>query len=208
VRFLHDQHQPERAYVCWTSPGFERQVTVHGGARGAAYREVLHSLPAAEREGGGFVSVDWDIAYDSIDMAVLEEHVAAHPEQAAMGPYEIFVAASWRDNFGWEDTGERPGLVWSGQVADRRAPGGWRRIDPARDGSCQSFGLGFVYLPAALIAQADADGILDQVVYPYDDRVFSDWFMRQGLSCAVLWAATPKHLHFDLPSISAAEAVA
>ena len=193
VRFLHDDWQPARAYVCWTSPGFEQQITVHGGHRGDALRQ-------AAAQFGDLVCIDWDIAYDSIDMRVIDEHVAASPEVVAVGPYEMFVAASWRDNFGWEDTGERPGLVWSGQVLDH---GAWRRITES-DSWCQSFGLGFTYLPASVIGAADAAGVLERVVYPYDDRELSAWFSGSGQNAAVLWAATPKHLHFDLPPLEAA----
>ena len=192
VRCLHDQEQPGRAYVCWTSPGHEEELVVHSGRRGDAFREAV-------KRWGSFVCLDWDIAYNSCDMHVVEEAIAERPDMVAMGPYLMFPSSTWKHNFGWQDTGDRPEPVWSGMVWTGND---WRRIT-RDDQTCQAFGFGLVYLPEHVVKLADQLGVLDQCVYPYDDAVFSDFFWRQGGQARVLWECVPKHLHFDLPDEAA-----
>ena len=191
IRFGHDQSQPGRAYVCWTSPGHEEQIVVHGGHRGNAFREAM-------KQHGSFVCLDWDVAYDSCDMHVMEKAISERPDMVAIGPYLMFQAATWKHNFGWKDDGtSRPEPVWSGMTYQE---GGWRRIT-RNDQLCEAFGFGLVYLPERTLRLADELGVLDRCIYPEDDAVFSDFFWRQGGRARIMWDCSPKHLHFDLPNV-------
>lgn len=197
LRFLPDRmgFPSERAYVCWTTPGHEGTVEVVHPNIGAALAFALERYP------DGFVSVEWDIAYDGCDLLAMEAAIAADPGRVQQAPYLIWPQASWRDTLGYERSDvvseQQPPVLWAGRIDE---PGGFRLPEEGRDAATSAFSLGCTYLPGDVLRAADAAGVLRALTFPMADTELSTWCAAQGWMAGIVWRCRPKHLHFDWPA--------
>ena len=194
LRFLPDRVRGdgERAYVTWVHPDHEGQVLIHDGQTGEALAAALRAHPA------GFVSVEWDIAYDGVDVAAMEAAIAAEPERAHMAPYLYWPAASNR-HAGREPADHKEVVLASGSLRDPSAPSGLRGPAPG-ERLVDFFMLGCTYLPGAWLHAAALAGVLQDARYPDADGFLSNWLSERGMRASVVWEARPKHLNFDWPA--------
>lgn len=124
-------------------------------------------LPADEP---GFCMLEWDIALDQVGRALFVETALQLPGRVLVAPYSIYPVAG--PPAGVHRTVGRPiaeGAPWA-----------------------ETFGLGCVYLPQAVLRHWQATGPRELT-----DRSFSRWYHRTYGPAAVTWQVSPQHLHGD-----------
>lgn len=119
----------------------------------------------------GFCMLEWDIALASEGRRRFAEVALTQPGRILVAPYCIYPVG--------------------GPPAGVHRTAGWP-ITPGTP-EAETFGLGCIYLPAAILDRWRADMAGERLT----DRAFSTWHLRTYGRARVTWAVSPQHLHGD-----------
>jgi len=118
----------------------------------------------------GWCMLEWDVALASEARERFAELALQAPDRVLVAPYSIY------------PIGGPPAGVH--RIAGRPIPHGAPEAE--------TFGLGCIYLPQAILRHWHATG-----GGRLDDRTFSRWHHRIYGPAAVTWQVSPQHLHGD-----------
>lgn len=135
---------------------------------------VSEFQPWPRHEPGWFL-LEWDVALDRRSRDRFARNAMAWPDRVRVAPYTLYPASG------------RPQQVhrWHGRPLDDGEP------------YADSFGLGCIYLPQAVLDAFLADPPRQVARLGFNDTVFSDWHRTRIGPVAVDWSVHPQHVHGD-----------
>jgi hypothetical protein len=136
--------------------------------------------------------LEWDIAVGQEDLRQFVSRARAQPDRVLVAPYRIYADVY---NLPCDVWAHR---VWGGDGVGTISPNG---AIPIRDGAptCNLFGLGMIYLPAAIFRSWFACCPDAQ----FGDTQFSMWhYQYVTREVPIAWEVRPVHLNYLTPKIT------
>jgi hypothetical protein len=121
----------------------------------------------------GFCMLEWDIALDTQGQRSFAALATLEPREILVAPYR------------WHDS-------WINFVGnDGRGPTPDSRPVNVTDARCDSFGLGCIYIPRAILTE-----FLDGMTHlGFTDYTFGQWYRERYGQARVTWDVHPQHVH-------------
>jgi hypothetical protein len=143
---------------------------------GCNYKTVSEFRSLGTEDGWpeeNFCMLEWDIALDTQSQRVFAAEALLEPRRVLVAPYR------WHDN--WID------FVGN----DGRGPTPESRSVIESDTTCDSFGLGCIYLPRAVLSEF----LATMNHLGFTDYTFGQWYRQKYGPARLTWRVHPQHVH-------------
>ena len=162
----------------WHDLHFGPEPGCPAGRRGLALTSAWEAYATGTR-ATGLLMLDGDMAIDPRDVSLMLGYIDADPDQVWTAPYRIWPASTGRPHWTWAH--------WPGGPHDAS-----QRLETEKIAWC---GLGFTYLPRALIQDCQAAG-LRHWRFPSVDTKICQRAAALHIPIGVADQCEPKHLNF------------
>jgi hypothetical protein len=136
--------------------------------------------------GDDLLLLEWDIAASQEDLIRFAAVAHDEPDRVLVAPYRIYADVYRLPRDVWAHR------HWDGEPRGMSAPGNPTFIDTGAP-TCNLFGLGMVYLPAAVLAGWFAAGWAAH----FGDVEFSMWhYLHVAEDVPICWDVRPVHLNY------------
>ena len=147
------------------------------GRRGLALASAWEQYRAPGATG--LLMLDGDVVIDPVDYREMQQSIASRPEWVWVAPIRLWPASTGLDGWVWGH--------WAG--------GPQNRSQQLTYDGIKWWGLGFTYLPRALITGA-MDAGLRKWVFPHVDTKLNQQAQAMGTEVGIVPTCEPKHLNY------------